>query len=283
MKIGIRLLLMVSLSTVALIIGCDGDDKGNDPVINANKIIALNGVYYKGTMGSNVLDKKLQFAVTDGQGNYIPDKQIQVHQFDGDGTIPRSIMTDSITGIAELTFGFSGSESTARILLQADDTLRVEIYIRADALIPGGGGQGSYILLTDRYSDVKNYLGDAPSVDIFQDHPIIYANYEDTLGVVVMLYDLDLDQTVYDTSSVYGVIVNSIYDTKTNTTPPIGIGSTLDELRTAYGTPDEIFHENPRPATVVKYISLPAAFYCHWQIGMADTLIEEIHFIEPQI
>lgn len=272
--------LVILLVTIALIIACGGDDNGTDPIINANKVIALNGIYYKGIMGDSTTDKPMQFAVTDGQGNYIPNKQIQVIQFGGDGTIPRSIMTDS-TGIADLIFGFSGSESTARIMLEADDTLRVEIYIRADALIPGGGGQGSYVILTDRYSDVKNYLGEPSFIDIFQDHPIIYADYEDTLGLVVMLYDLDLDKTVYDTSSVYGVIVNSIYNVKTNTTPPIGIGSTLDELRTAYGTPDEIFHENPRPATVVRYTSLPATFYCHWQIGMTDTLIEEVHFIEP--
>ncbi len=282
MKIRHFVFFLTSLLVFALIISCgDEDDKGNGPVINANKIIAINGIHFKGTMGSNVLDKKLQFAVTDGQGNYIPEKQIQLVQFDGDGSIPRSVISDS-TGIAEFVYGFSGSESISRILLQAD-SLRLEIHVRADALIPGAGGQGSYVLFSDRYSNVKNYLGTPDQIDSFQDHSIIYINYENSIGVVVMLYDIDQDRTVYDTSAVYGVILNKTYSTKTHTTPPIGIGSTIDELRSAYGIPDEIFNDPPRPATVVRYTSLPAVFYCHWQIGMADTLIEEIHFIEPQI
>ncbi|MFH2048846.1 MAG: hypothetical protein ABIJ12_05315 [bacterium] len=279
MKIGNKFSFLFILLFIVIIAGCGGD-KGNDPVNPANKIITLNGVYYKGTMGSNILDKKLQFAVTDSDGKYIPDQQIQLAQFDGDGTIPRSAMTDS-TGIAEFEYEFSGTESVARILLQVD-TIRLEIHIRADALIPGAGGQASYVLLSDRYSGVKNYLGEPASVDIVPgDHQIIYANYENALGVVVMLYDQDLDKTVYDTSSVYGVIVNTKYDVMTPTTPPIGIGSTLDDLRSAYGAPDTIFHEDPRPATVVRYSSLPGVFYCHWQFGMTDTLIEEIHFIDP--
>lgn len=276
----IILFIVLFISILTLIIACGGD-KGNDPVNPANKLIAINGIYYKGTMGSNILDKKLQFAVTDSDGRYIPDKLIQLYQFDGDGTIPRSTMTNS-TGIAEFEYAFSGSESVSRLLLQADDSINLEIHIRADALIPGAGGQGSYVLFSDRYADVKNYLGLPVSVDsVPGDHNIIYANYENALGVVVMLYDQNLDKTVYDTSSVYGVIVNTKYDVMTSTTPPIGIGSTLDDLRGAYGAPDTIFHENPRPATVVRYSSLPGLFYCHWQNGMTDTLIEEIQFFEP--
>jgi len=272
-------LLMIVMIFIA---GCNGEN-GNGPDNPANKVIAINGIYYKGTMGSNVLDKKLQFVVTDSEGKYIPDKQIQLYQFDGDGSIPKSTITDS-TGIAEFTYGFSGTESVARLLLRADDSLDLEIHIRADALIPGAGGQGSYALFTDRYSDVKNFLGQPVNVDIIPgDHEIMYATYESTLGVVVMLYDRDLDKTVYDTSSVYGVIVNSIYDVTTQSSPPIGIGSTLDEIRSAYGAPDTIYFEMPRPEIIVRYSSLPAVFYCHWTFGMPDTLLEEIHFIEPQI
>jgi len=281
MKIGNKFSFLFILLFIVIIAGCGGD-KGSDPVNPANKIIAINGVYYKGTMGSNVLDKKLQFAVTDGEGNYISNQVIQLAQFDGNGSIPSSTRTNS-TGIAEFEYEFSGTESVARILLQVD-TIRLEIHIRADALIPGAGGQASYVLLSDRYSGVKNFLGNPAIVDIVPgDHPIIYANYESALGVVVMLYDQDLDKTVYDTSSVYGVIVNTIYDGQTQTTPPIGIGSTLNELRTAYGDPDEINNTPPRPATEVRYYALPAAFYCHWQIGMTDTLIEEIHFLRPKM
>jgi len=262
-------------------LGC-GDDppNGPEPVV-VSGLEAVNGLYYTSVIGDSITNLPMQFAVVNDSGKYVPNQQIQVTLSKGDGYLgPRSIMTDS-SGIATLQYTFNGSLSYAAIRLWVEGLDTLDVFLRADALIPGAHGQAQYIIFDDTYKQVVGLNGQPSSVDTFEGHGIMYLNYESALGVIVMLYDLDYDQQVYDTSSVYGVIVNTVYDGHTDTTPPIGIGSPLADLRTVWGDPSRIYYEGPRPGIVIGYDSLFATFYGHWEIGMTDTVIEEIHFFEP--
>ncbi|MCK4858302.1 MAG: hypothetical protein KAT58_10060 [candidate division Zixibacteria bacterium] len=263
---------MLSLS-LGLPFGC-GDDDGPVGPGDPAKIVAVNGLYYKGVMGDTIPDTILQFAVADKHDNYLPNQQIQLFPVEGDGHLnPKSITTDS-SGIAGFPYVFNGDSGYAVIRLVAEGIDSLDIFLRANTLIPGPHGQGQYVLFDDTYANVKNFNGLPASVDIYQDHPIIYVDYEKPLGVVVMVYDLDTNGVIYDTSSVYGVIVNSVYEAKT--ADSIGIGSPIDLLRSAYGTPNSIEYSADDTAIVVEYESLGLTFYC----DSVDTNVEEIHLID---
>ncbi len=225
-------------------------------------------------MGDTIPDTVLQFAVADKNDNYLPNQQIQLYRVEGDGHLnPKSITTDS-SGIAGFPYVFNGSLGHAVIRLIAPDVDTLDILLRANTLIHSPGGQAQYVLFDDTYGDVKKFNGDPASVDTYDDHPKIYINYEDALGVVVVVYDLDTNGVIYDTSSVYGVIVNTVYEGKT--ADSIGIDSPIDLLRSAYGTPNSIEYSADDTAIVVEYESLGLTFYC----DSVDTNVEEIHLIE---
>ncbi|MBU8932705.1 MAG: hypothetical protein KOO62_01740 [candidate division Zixibacteria bacterium] len=262
---------------------------GNDTAMiwltlsSRSAIEPLNGLYFKGIMEDSTTHLPMQFAVVDDSGHYLINQQIQLSLVAGDGSLdPRSILTDS-TGVTEFTYGFTGNYNRALIRLNITGIPSVYADIRTDALVPGAYGQTQYILFDDTYEQVVAFNGQPASVDTYEGHSIMYVNYESTLGVVVMLYDRDQDRQLYDTSSVYGVIVNTSYQGQTNTTPPIGVGSSLADLRAVWGDPSRLYYEEPRPAIVIGYDSIFTTFYGHWEIGMTDTLVEEIHFIEPLI
>lgn len=265
---------MTLLLTLTLFLGC-GDDGPVRPG-NPEKIVAINGLYYKGVMGDTIPDTVLQFAVADKNDNYLPNQQIQLFLVEGDGHLnPKSITTDS-SGIAGFPYAFNGDSGYAVIRLVAEGIDSLDIFLRANTLIPGPHGQGQYVLFDDTYADVKNFNGDPASVDIYDSSETIYVNYEATFGVVVMVYDLDTNGIIYDTSSVAGVIVNTVY---TGTTAEgIGVGSPIDSLRIAFGEPNSISWD-PRPpaAVAVVYDSLGLTFYC-WP---SDTSVFEIHLEHP--
>lgn len=233
---------MAGLALVLAIGSCSDKSSGPDDNDNANQLIAINGIRYRGLMGASSFDQPLQFALTDANGDYIPNQQIQVDPVEGDGTLSRSITAGS-NGIATLPFTFSGSLPYETIRLHVPGIDTVEIEIRADAIMPGPEGQVGLIRFDDRYSDVKAWLGAPDSEDAYPSLPNvrrIFANYESVRGVVVMLYDLDKDNTFYDTSSVYGVIVNGPYDGRTIGANPVGLDSSMTAVRARFGTPDYI-------------------------------------------
>ena len=262
--------LLLSLS---LFLGC-GDDGPVGPG-NPEKIVAINGMYYKGVMGDTIPDTVLQFAVADKNDNYLPNQQIQLEPHGGDGELShRSITTDS-SGTTGFWYAFTGDSGHAVIRLVADGIDSLDILLRANTLIPGPSGQAQYVLFDDTYGEVKKFNGDPASVDIYDSSETIYVNYETALGVVIMVYDLDTNGVIYDTSSVYGVIVNTVYTGIT--VEGIGVGSPLDSLRKAWGEPDRIEYD-PRPpaAIAVEYYTRGLTFYC-W---LSDTSVFEIHLKE---
>jgi hypothetical protein len=279
-----RLTIGLWFLSLILFFGCGDDDGPVGPEV-ATGIIAFNGRYYKGNMGYPVPDTILRFAVADEDGDYLVNQQIQLHPLAGDGELSdRSIITDS-SGTAGFWYAFTGDSGHAAIRLVAEGIDSLDILLRANTLIPGPHGQGQYVLFDDTYADVKKFNGDPASVDIYQDSPIIYVDYEESLGVVVMVYDLDTNGVIYDTSSVYGVIVNTNdYTTYTGTTAEgIGVGSSISDIRAVYREPDTIRYDSAPPdspgdsAVYIRDLDRGLTFYSDFT---ADTSVLEIHLIE---
>ncbi len=259
---------------LAIVTGCNDNNKPNGPTVPAG-LVVINGLYYQGSMGDSVFNHPLELAVRDEGGNYLPDRQIQLSPIEGDGTLSaRSTITDS-TGIARFSYTFSGSLGHAVIRATVDDIDTAYLELRANTLIPGDHGQGQYVLLDDTYGDVLNFNGPPLSID-----PvgwIAVANYEATLGVVVLIYDPDEDGVIDGSSPVYGVIVvdsvfpqppdnitmSARYEGKT--ADSIGIGSSYHrDILPVYGKADTITYDNDPvlAAWKIAYDSLHLMFWC---------------------
>jgi hypothetical protein len=176
-----------------------------------------------------------------------------VNLIEGDGSLPATI-TANASGVATLSYSFDGQLGHAVVQLLVPGVDTIQVLIRTEALVPGVGGQGSYVLFDERYGQAKQWLGEPVSVDWFASFPgAVYANYESTLGVVLILYDLDNDRQAYDTSSIFGVIVTELFDGRTLTTPPVQIGSTMDQIRQVYGPPDTAYAFDTAGTFVYRY------------------------------
>lgn len=264
--------ILITAALMALvIIGCgDDDDNGNGPT-TVQGLAAVNGQYYKGEMGSSSLTPDLVFGVQDSDGNWLPDYQIQLHPIEGDGTLSGRSVTSDSTGLATVTYTFDGDLGHAEILATArNEQDSVTVYLRANTLIPGDSGQGQYVLFNDIFSTVIAINGSPASVDVYTNHETTYMNYEDSLGVVVMVDDPNDQNQYFDTSSVRGVIVNTKYEG--TTVEGIGIGSDIADLRAVFGDPDSIRYSYED--ILVRYMSLGMDCFCS---DNADTTVAEIH------
>ncbi len=268
-------LVFVVLNLIAGLVIITGGCGKDEP--SALRLVAPNGFYYKGEMSDTIPDSLLEFAVVDGNNNYIPAVQIQLEPVEGDGTLShRSVTTDS-TGYARFWYAFTGALGHAVVRLTIPtDTVIIEL--RANTLIPGVHGQGQYVLFDDTYADVRHFNGDPASIDEDPSYWRVYVNYEQALGVVVIVDDSNHDETANDAEQVEGVIVNTVYSKKTP--EGIGIGSPIDSVRSAYGTPDTVWlYDDGNPANkavAFDYNRLGMTFYC----DTLDTIVEEIHLTE---
>ncbi len=270
--------------------GCNGDDPPKPPVPDG--VTAVNGLFYKGNMGSDDMDQPLVFAVADNKGVYVPDQWIHFSLLTGDGLISADSLKTGSDGKATLAYTFSGSLGHAEIRAIARNLDTAYVYLRANTLIPGDHGQGQYVLLDDTYGDVVDLNGPPVALDTFPVAGIAVANYEATLGVVVVIYDTDENGVIEDTSPVWAVIVvDSVYPQlpdsaimsaryEGTTIDGIGIGSHWwDDVVPVYTDPDSVIEDNddPRlPAHKIVYNSLHLTFWCHqsdstaFQIDIAE-------------
>ena len=268
---------MLSLS-LGLPFGC-GDDVGRVGPGDPAKIVAVNGLYYKGAMGDTISDTVLQFAVADKNDNYLPNQQIQLYLVEGDGHLPpKSITTDS-SGTAGFPYVFNGSLGHAVIRLIAPDIDTLDILLRANTLILEPGGQAQYVLLSDTYEQVKGFNGLPDQID--ETSFLVIPVYESSLGVVVILEDLNDDEIPDNGEPVLGIFVNTIYEGTTNDSIPIGIGSSISDVRTVFGLPNKvsIYRDTVTGDSAVEISYASEDFQLLGGFD-PDTTIEEIQLIE---
>ena len=265
--------LMIAAFSITLAISCgNGANDSSKP----DRILAVNGVYYKAVMGSSQTDQPITFKLTDKSNNAYANRWLKFSLMEGDGTLATdSIKTDS-RGEATVQYGFDGSLGHAVIRAAYTGITPVDVTVRASTIIPGATGQAQYVLFEDTYKEVKAFDGTPESIDPDPRFWFNYVVYEGSMGVVVMVEDENQDSTASDGEGVIGVIVNTVFTDKT--ADSIGIGSTIADLRTAYGTPDTVrFDPIEPPAVYIRYLAL--GMTCHGGFD-PDTTVFEIHLIE---
>jgi hypothetical protein len=251
----------------------------------------VGGEYYKGEMGSAVLDPELRFAVQDSHRNYVAGAVIQLRLLEGDGTLTANSITAGADGIASAGYTFSGALGHAVVeAIGRNGADTIDVVLRANTLIPGDHGQGQYVLLDDLYSDVIGINGAPARVDPFG--TVAVANYEAELGMVVICYDIDSNGVLPANAPVHGVIVvDSVYwqppdlTSKNNpyegmTADSIMIGSKYHaDIVPVYGPADSISVNSEDPslvAVVIEYDDLHLKFWCH----PSDTTVFQIDIFE---
>lgn len=238
-----------------------------------------NLTYYKGVMGSSQMDQTFGFRIRTTDNRTATKLWIHYELVEGDGTLS----ADSIlSGSVQPTYTFSGALGHAILRAKVPGKDSIDVYIRADALIPGPGGQAQYILFSDKYAWVETYNG-TPAAMVQDSRPgfewLIYVDYELALGVVVMGYDCSGNGQMEATEPLYGIIINGKgpgYSQKT--VDGLGIGSTYNEVLTAYGQADtSYFDPTDPPADVYFYDSLGITLFAN----PSDSVVFEMHLIDP--
>lgn len=269
------------------ITGCDSDDP---PTIKG--LVAPNGFHYKGVMGSSETDKPMVFGIEDTDDELLSDRMIYFDLVEGDGTLSADSLDSGETGLAVLTYTFSGDLGHATIRAIAPGLDILEVLLRADVLIPGENGQGQYILVDDLYRDITAFNGSPNSLDIISGiSHIVVANYEATLGVVFIIYDTDRNGSIEASSPVHAVIVvDSVFPQPPDfvdksaryegaTVEGIGMGASYwQDIVPVYGEADRIVFQDDEnvPGWEVIYDSLYLVFWCH----PADTTVFQIDISE---
>ncbi len=241
---------------------------------------AIGGSYYRGVMGSTQLSPALKFAVAEVAGNFLDNLWIKLRLLQGDGGLSPvdSVLTNSM-GSGDVSYNFSGQLGHAVISANFRNVDTVEVQLRANTLIPGIGGQGQYILFTDKLGDVKNFNGNPNSIDVDPNFFVTYANYESNLHVVFAINDANQDDMAQDSEDVLVVLLTDGYTGKTKDS--IGVGSTYNEIKAVYGPPDTVEYDPaPPPALVFIYNSLGMVFFADTVVGNpvdTNVTIFEIH------
>lgn len=241
------------------------------------KVVAQNGIWYKGTMGSGTITPSPVLTVQDAANNPVPGQTINLSLLSGDGTLASSSVVLDSSCTALLGYNFSGSLGHALVKATSGSGLdSVLLTLRASIITPGANYQGQYIITGDNYWKVKQINGPAASIDVDPTYCQTYANYETAKGVVVVIDDADCASDADSAEEVLGVIMNTVYTGKT--TSGFGIGSSVAAARASFGTPDSIRLDNsPPPAIALYYTSLGMVLFGN----TTDTTIFEIHVTAP--
>jgi hypothetical protein len=235
-----------------------------------HSVTALNGKYYKGSLGSSTLTPSLKFVCTDSTTQMLYKPWIHLSKLTGDGQISTDSLRPDASGKATFTYLFSDTigQATLRAFVRGFDS--TDVSLRADILTPGSHGQGQYVSFDDSYRVVKILNGLPASVDVDPASWLTYANYEAALGVVVMINDLNQNSNADDAESVLGVIVTTKYQGKTKA--GIGIGAAYHDVVAAYGAPDSLYYRTADSSYLIMYLSRGLVLWG----GASDTSVVQI-------
>lgn len=236
-------------------------------------IEAPNGRFYKGVMGAGLVSPVLSFKVVDDIGNGLTRPWMHFSVIEGDGILS----VDSAEGSATLNYQFSNTLGHGIVRGIVTDIDTVEVEVRANAIIPGAGGQGQYVLFSDNYAEVKLLNGEPADEAEDPNVYLTYADYEVALGVVAIIEDTNQSGAPEDYEPVWGMIFTANFS-GARTVDSIGIGSTMDEVRSIYGTADTSYLDpDPPAAQTFIYRAEGLTFYT---TVSSDSTVFELHVIE---
>ncbi len=273
---GLWLWLSNSATYRAIAINSIGRDTAEASVTveNPTVVVADGGAYHKGTLGSSTLIPPLEFRVEDARGGVLTLPWIHLALTDGDG----ALTPDSLQGIGSASYTFSGSQTSAVVQALVRDVDTTEVHLRTNAIVPGVGGQGQYVLFGDPYAAVLALNGNPVKVDEHPDYWLLFADYEDILGVVFYIADDNQSHTADPTDPVIGVIFTANF-TGAKTADSIGIGSAITDIRAVYGTADTTYLDTVAPvAQAFIYRDEGLTFFT---TVSGDSSVVEMHVIEP--
>jgi len=239
---------------------------------------AVFGTLFKGTMGSGIQDPPFRFRVLDASSQALRLPWLFFSILEGDGYLIADSAQPDANGAIWNDYIFDGQLGHAVIRAMVPDIDTLDVRVRASVLRLGTGAQGQYIRFDDTYADVLALNGQPDRIDVDTSYYRNFAVYENSLGVVIPVEDLNGNEQIDPDEPILEVYVNTIFTPRTPEN--IGIGTSIQDLRGAYGPPDSVFVDPiPPSAEVLKYVSLGALFYCvHVP---PDSAIIEIHLWEP--
>ena len=225
-----------------LIVSCN-DDPPTKPIV-LPLLSSSSGDYIKAVMGDTT---DIEIVAKNSSQQPSANTWVIFTKIIGDGSLIVDSVETDVDGKAVCQYIFDGALGHAEIQAKIRNVDSILIAVRANTLIPGTTGQGQYVLMEDTYSEVKNLNGTPERVDADPSSWILYAVYESSLGVVVVIEDINQDSTLTDTSNVLGIIVNTVYTGKTKDS--IGIGSLLSDFVNYYTDSVVTFYPAPNPQT----------------------------------
>jgi|GEM_PF-1673161 len=248
----------------------------NVRVENPVSVLATYGSYFYGEMGGGILSPELSFRVLDAASQSLRLPWMQFELPDGDGVLTADSGRPA-NGSFTQGYQFSGNSGHALLRAFVRDIDTVEVKLRANVLRFGDDAQGQYMVPGDTYGDALALNGTPASVDPDPTRYLMYANYEAALGLVLVIDDDNLSETAETDEEVFEIIVNTVFDKRTPEN--IGIGSTIQQVRAAYGDADSSWYDAaPPPARAFRYSSLGALFYT---TVSTDSTVFEIHLWDP--
>ncbi len=266
---------MIILTAVILLFSFLFTSCGSDNPIKSDVTQGLNtvgGFYYKAVMGAT---NNIEFTLGSADKSPIVGSWVHFNLLLGDGTLVNdSAQTDS-NGKAVCQYNFDGTLGHAEIQALVRNIDTTTVTVRANTLIPGTNGQGQYILMEDRYADIKHFNGEPERIDVHDSLWILIAVYEDLKGLVFVIDDVDSNEIISDSAKILEIIVNTVYTGKTKDS--LGIGSTMGEVGVVYGGTNEIYDPRPPVAYYYDYPSIGIIFWTDTISNYVDRKVFEIH------
>jgi hypothetical protein len=241
----------------------------------------VNGQYFKTELGTTTQVPEMRLWVADAQSNLLTRAWIHFTLIEGDGTLSVDSAQVDGTGSAFLEYDFSGMLAHAVIRARVLDLDSVDLNVRSSAILPGE--QAQFVRLTDTYEAVNALNGSPDQFDIPADFWLLIANYETSLGVVVVMEDINRDSTFNSNEPVLEVIVNDNEDSnpandyKGTTVDGLGVGSLITEFITVYGAATSVV--NDTDTWRYEWDTIGLTVYTSFEPIEANRVVREIHVL----
>ncbi|MFZ5979970.1 MAG: hypothetical protein ACOYVF_05005 [Candidatus Zixiibacteriota bacterium] len=253
----------------------DGVDSARVTVTVASLLI-LNGLYYKGEMGSDVLTPEIAMQVLGAGSQPLQDIWIKAAIIEGDGTLSADSVQPGSNDTAFLSYNFNGDLGHAVVRAWVENVDTTDLFLRAKTILPGDLFQGQYILYGDTYTTVEALNGSPDVVDNVGGG-ILAVVYESTRGAVFLVGEVGaINGQISQMDTVYYIIITSPEGGATS--DGLTVGSTYPEMVAALGEPQSSYASDDYPAdTILYYDSLGLLFWCN----RSDTVVNQVDLLAP--